>query len=80
VNHSQLGIAANEPPRGPIRVDAAAGNWRGIKVSMPRTAVLHYGSRHWAIYLNDQLLAVTVYKKGALAIQKALASICSQQT
>ena len=39
--------------------------------------VRHYGSRYWAIYLNVRLLAVTVYKKGALAIQKALGSIFS---
>jgi hypothetical protein len=25
-------------------------------------------SRFWAIWINDQLLAVTVYRKGALAI------------
>ena len=26
-------------------------------------------SRHWAIFLNGKLLAVTVYKKGALALR-----------
>jgi len=34
--------------------------------------VTRYGARHWAVYLNGQLLAVTVYKKGALAVQDAL--------
>jgi hypothetical protein len=34
--------------------------------------VTRYGTRFWAIYLNGQLLAVTVYKKGALAVQAAL--------
>jgi choline-glycine betaine transporter len=34
--------------------------------------VARYGARHWAVYLNGQLLAVTVYKKGALAVQDAL--------
>ena len=38
-----------------------------------QTSVTRYGSRYWAVYLNGQLLAVTVYKKGALAVQNALA-------
>jgi hypothetical protein len=38
-----------------------------------QTVVGRYGPRHWAVYLNAQLLAVTVYKKGALAVQAALA-------
>ena len=31
-------------------------------------------SRYWAIYLDDRLLAVTVYKKGALSVCETLAS------
>ena len=31
-----------------------------------------YGNRYWAVYINGQLLAVTVYKKGALAVQAAM--------
>ena len=38
------------------------------------TKVTRYGDRYWAVYLNEQLLAVTVYKKGALAVQHALES------
>lgn len=34
-------------------------------------SVSRYGVRYWTVYLNDELLAVTVYKKGALAIQEA---------
>jgi hypothetical protein len=34
-------------------------------------SISRYGVRYWAVYLNDELLAVTVYKKGALAIQEA---------
>jgi hypothetical protein len=30
-------------------------------------------TRYWAVYLNGELLAVTVYKKGAFAIAEALA-------
>jgi hypothetical protein len=32
-----------------------------------------YATRFWAIYLNGELLAVTVYRKGALAIAQKLA-------
>jgi len=36
------------------------------------TVVTRYGTRFWAVYLNGQLLAVTVYKKGARAVQDEL--------
>ena len=39
-----------------------------------QSSITRYGSRHWAVYLNGKLLAVTVYKKGALAVQDALLS------
>jgi hypothetical protein len=32
-----------------------------------------YATRFWAIYLNGELLAVTVYRKGAIAIAQKLA-------
>jgi hypothetical protein len=32
-----------------------------------------YVTRFWAIYMNGELLAVTVYRKGALAIAQKLA-------
>jgi len=44
------------------------------QVLVMKTAVTRYGARHWAVYHKGQLLAVTVYKKGALAVQKALES------
>jgi hypothetical protein len=35
--------------------------------------VEHYpNSRFWAVHLDDKLLCVTVYKKGALAVKAAL--------
>lgn len=37
--------------------------------------VKKYGNRNWAIYINDDLLAVTVYKKGANAIKAALTGL-----
>ena len=40
-----------------------------------RLRVEKYGdSRYWAVYLDDDLLAVTVYKKGALAVSLLLLS------
>jgi hypothetical protein len=41
-----------------------------------KTAVKPYGARHWSVYYNGKLLAVTVYKKGALAVRDALQSKC----
>ena len=32
----------------------------------------HYGSRFWGIYSDGELLAVTVYKKGAKRLQQIL--------
>jgi hypothetical protein len=34
--------------------------------------ITRYGARYWAVYVNDELLVVTVYKKGAIAVQNAL--------
>lgn len=30
--------------------------------------IKRYGTRNWAVYVGGKLLAVTVYKKGALAV------------
>lgn len=30
--------------------------------------IRRYGRRNWAVYVGGELLAVTVYKKGALAV------------
>ena len=30
------------------------------------------GTRYWAVWIGDELLAVTVYKKGAEAVRAAL--------
>ena len=32
-------------------------------------------TRYWAIWINGELLAVTVYKKGAIAIRDKLSSM-----
>jgi hypothetical protein len=42
--------------------------------------ITKYGNRNWAIYYDGELLAVTVYKKGALAIAAALRGLLARQT
>ncbi len=32
------------------------------------------GTRYWSVWLGEELLAVTVYKKGAMAIKQILTS------
>jgi hypothetical protein len=44
---------------------------RGVRHPM-KIEIARYGNRFWAIYRNGELLAVTVYKKGAIAIRDAL--------
>jgi hypothetical protein len=39
---------------------------------MNRVQVTRYGTRNWAVWLDGELLAVTVYKKGARAIAEVL--------
>jgi hypothetical protein len=34
-----------------------------------RITIERYGTRNWAVYLDGELLAVTLYKRGALTIQ-----------
>ena len=36
--------------------------------------ISRYGRRHWAVYLNNELVAVTVYKKGAVAVRNIIES------
>ncbi len=44
------------------------------KIRAGAIRVEKYGStRYWAIWLGEELLAVTVYKKGAMAIKVLLA-------
>jgi uncharacterized membrane protein YbaN (DUF454 family) len=41
-------------------------------VAFLSVAVSRYGSRHFAVYVNGELLAVTVYRKGAEAVAARL--------
>lgn len=38
-------------------------------------AIRKYGFRYWVVYDQDQLVAVTVYKKGAAEIVRRLSQI-----
>ncbi|NRA27407.1 MAG: hypothetical protein HRU10_09180 [Opitutales bacterium] len=42
------------------------------KVKQAIKITKYKGSRFWAIWLEEELLAVVCYKKGALAIKEAL--------
>lgn len=47
---------------------AKSGNTRFGHIRVEK----YRGTRHWGVWVNDELLAVTVYKKGALAIRETL--------
>lgn len=34
-----------------------------------------YSTRHWAVFVNGDLLAVTVYRKGTLAVARTIAAL-----
>ena len=40
-----------------------------------RLSITKYGDRYWAVWLDGQLLAVTLYKKGATAIATTITSL-----
>ncbi len=37
-----------------------------------RLSITKYGQRYWAVWLDGQLLAVTLYKKGARSVASAI--------
>jgi hypothetical protein len=43
-----------------------------------RIEITRYGNRNWAVWLDGELLAVTVYKKGAQAVAHALIRLTTQ--
>jgi hypothetical protein len=45
---------------------------------MNRVEITRYGNRNWAVWLDGELLAVTVYKKGATAVAHALIRLTTQ--
>ena len=40
-----------------------------------RLSITKYGHRYWAVWLDGELLAVTLYKKGARAITAAITTL-----
>jgi len=46
-----------------------------LSVSISR----YKNGRHWAIWLNGELLAVALYKKGAISILKTIEALTQQQ-
>jgi hypothetical protein len=40
-----------------------------------RVTITKYGQRYWAVWLDGELLAVTLYKKGARAITAAITTL-----
>lgn len=47
------------------------------KIYYPSLEVRKYGSRNWAVYENQTLLCVTVYKKGANAVKDLIEKLHS---
>ena len=46
---------------------------------MNRIEITRYGNRNWAVWLDGELLAVTVYKKGAQAIAHLVTRLTQRQ-
>jgi hypothetical protein len=46
----------------------------GIVVGRMNIRITKYGNRNWAVWIGEELLAVTVYRKGARAISDLLMS------
>jgi hypothetical protein len=49
-------------------------------MSLPRVEVTRYGGRFWAVWREGNLVAVTVYRKGARAVADLIESFQCQQT
>ncbi len=45
-----------------------------------RTRITKYGGRNWAVWIGDELLAVTVYKKGARAVAELVEGLSAGTT
>ena len=40
-----------------------------------RLTITKYGTRYWAVWIDGQLLAVTLYKKGARSVASAITTL-----
>lgn len=45
------------------------------KTSAMSIEIKRYGNRYWSIWLHGELIAVTVYKKGAVAVAHLITSL-----
>ena len=44
-------------------------------MNAPRVSITRWGIRYWAVFLDGELLAVTLYLKGARAIASAITKL-----
>jgi hypothetical protein len=49
-------------------------------MNAPAVSITRYGTRYWAVWLDGELLAVTVYRKGARAVVTAISTLATQGT
>jgi len=68
---------ARKPPTGSRAGGRSAKRAKARRWSVPpahnsRNNIERYGSRFWGLYSEGELLAVTVYKKGAMRLQQIL--------
>ena len=41
----------------------------------PRVSITRYGSRHWAVWLDGELLVVALYRTGARAVASEITKL-----
>lgn len=46
-------------------------------MNAPAVSITRYGTRYWAVWLNGELLAVTLYRKGARAVFSAITKMAA---
>lgn len=51
-----------------------------MEMNAPAVSVTRYGTRYWAVWLNGELLAVTLYRKGARAVFSAITKMAAHET
>lgn len=46
--------------------------------AVPSLGITRYGRRYWAVWFNGELLAVTLYLKGARAVLTAITNLAAR--
>lgn len=49
-------------------------------MNLPTPTVAKYGTRYWAVYQGDELICVTVYRRGALEVAHRLSPPTNEPT